>query len=267
MNTKGTVRLSIPQAQGEEKIYNIPRKDAKILDAFFRELVRSSAAYTFSGKKPLSFIGFNDSWPYSLLPKNTKILRGWSTWQKYSHLFHNQRMKVWIEEDPWFEGRKIVIVADIEALDRTLRSHEQTFKEALNLATFQPEQLREKRPLFSKGLQKDDMLIGILLGYGLGNAKYFKERAHIKSVSNTLIWESDLIDPICKQMNRKLWLLRRLGFSEMLPPMFVGFPDSEESKALKEMYLEDRERIIQLSKGRKFLETALSLYQNGQAVL
>jgi hypothetical protein len=110
-------------------------------------------------------------------------------------------------------------------------------------------------------------LIGIILGFGRNNAAYFQERQSMYPTVNMAIWDDEIIMPILRKQANKFFSFSQYDIEDMLLPMFVGYPDSEESQALKKEYWDVRNKLINYYHGKDFLEATLNLYMHGQSIL
>jgi hypothetical protein len=123
-------------------------------------------------------------------------------------------------------------------------------------------------PFFQDTMRMHDALIGILLGYGKGNAwLYYQKTRTPKSPSNLPRVLEPSSDRKSSNYVWKYFTLQRLDISDMSLPVFVGDPYSDESKQLKREYLAAREKIEGYYIGKDFLSATLSLYKHGSALL
>ncbi|MFY7842507.1 MAG: hypothetical protein ACOVOR_00585 [Rhabdochlamydiaceae bacterium] len=243
---------------------HMKRRDKNALEKFFRGLIVSdSFAFTLADSKPASFSGFSASF----LPPNPTLRKGWKTWKKYCDLFDNQNIMFWEEDSTFNKDQTLLIIANKKKLMECLESQEEDFKSVLKDDFVDAVSLLEKRPFFSSGLKSNHFLIGIVLGFGRGNAAYFQERFHLDHLENTAIWSDEILIPLYNKMVYTMFGFKQHMIENMLPPVFVGYPDSEESKFLKDNYWDVREKIINYYQGKDFLEATLNLYMHGRSIL
>ncbi len=266
----GNVDIYVEAPSGERSIVRMPKRDANQLESFFRKiLLPEGLAYTIAGLKPLSFTCFRTP-RYSLLSysiPNLRIVRGWKTWRRYKHHFENDRVKFWIEESPWVKGISCLILADGEQCHRVIQENFSYFEGVLNHLSFDLFKDVDQVPFFLDTLKMDEGLIGILLGYGKENALlYHQNNLKGKSfIPLPRIWNDEE-----RKSTQYLWkycTLQPLDISDLLLPIFVGNPNSEESIDLKKKYLTAKNKIEKYYSGRNFLSATLSLYKHGSALL
>ncbi|MCP5505727.1 MAG: hypothetical protein H7A38_02460 [Chlamydiales bacterium] len=253
----------------------MPEKDKKCLEKFFRCLIlEDGMGYTLLGKKPVSLgayqylsTGINLENLYAvLLPENRKLQKGWRIWSKYRHHFENPNFSIWVEQSPWIENSKIILLVNRKSFNRIVQKHASDFREIIEVSNLTGI-LDEKtmRPLFKLGLKGHEGLIGTLLGYGRNNAWLFYQRDQGKDVHLSSAWENNLENyTIMSMIKNYLFSKRRNDLSIQLNyPSFVANLDSEETESLKNEYEETRQRILDHYRGKDFLETTLSLLKYG----
>ncbi len=231
--------IILEEPLGRTTTLKIPWRDAKRLDLFFREMMISEPlAYTLSGHKPLSFACYQNRGTSvsSLLIKNLRLIRGWKVWQKYKHHFENERIQFWEEKSPFVDGVTWLMIADRHLCKEVL-------------------------PAFSGKIPTHSELdLGILLGFGRGNASLYSQRRNVRPLPKLPI--------ICgSDFSRMQFTLQPLSMANLLLPVFVGDPNSEESLQLKQKYLEARNKIQRFYRTRDFLSATLSLYNSGSKLL
>jgi hypothetical protein len=116
-------------------------------------------------------------------------------------------------------------------------------------------------------LKSHEALIGTVFGFGRDNSWLFEDKNHVKKISSWApLWEEDVYDFF---KNRPTFAWKWFGFcsdnlTEVLGyPTCLANPDSMETQALKERFLETRQKIIDYYKEKKFFETTLSILING----
>jgi|GEM_PF-6812244 hypothetical protein len=246
------------------------RREAKRLEYFFQQIIiKEPFAYTLAGTKPASIYGFENRFTI-LSPSNVRFVLGWKTFEKYKRYFDSEKIDCWVEKN-WIEAgaKDLLVIVDRGKLNEIF----------LNNTNFkQNPQILTSRPLFAKGLQKHDALIGIALGYGKKNAWLYHNKFYDYAnwtleqkldVSNKLplIWDREVIEKQAKKIWFKSLMFQSLTAEDIGIPSFVGDPFSEESLQLKQDYLLARKKIIQYYKNRNFLEASLNLYKYGFLIL
>ncbi len=254
------------------------RREAVQLERFFRELIIFNPfAYTMAESKPLSFASYKKpfSSPSSLFPSNMKLVKGLQVWKKFENHFVGSRMALWEEEDPsWIVANHVLIVLAARSRCNEI-AHTADFEEILKINDLFDH--IGKAPLFENTLQKNDVLIGVLLGFGMDNARLFNEQAEKLSQIDRNhqmelpklpgIWGSETMEYSARKQYLKSLTLQNFNIKDMILPGFVGDPNSKESKILTHEYTTTRKKIIEFYEGKKFLDASLSLYMYGQSML
>jgi hypothetical protein len=236
-----------------------PKKDAKRLEYFFRELiVYNSAGYTFLGEKPVSFECFTKprfEWDFSylwhtFLPSNIKKHLAWKTWQRYEHLFNKGDILIWSESSPWIKNGELIVVASKRQIEQVDRENQKDIAVLID---------HEPKALFNKALHSHEELLGILLGYGRTNAMLFHKRASVA------------LKPVFSKEIRQLFKSKKtsLNFTFGWPnvemdeilsfPSFMADLEGEETQRLKASYLQTRKTILDYYAKKDFLEATLHL--------
>jgi hypothetical protein len=198
------------------------------------------------------------------------MIRGWRVWEKHRHCFDSGRLRFWREKSPWVNGVFCLIIADTNRCDEIIMQHAADFQNVVGQGIIHDKALFQeidKTPFLQNTLQKHDALIGILLGFGRENAwLYHEKNKNPQFVKISLSW-----GPVMEQ-KRSNWFWKYCGLqtpevSDMLLPVFVGDPDSEESQRLREEYSVASRQIKKFYKKRDFLSATLSLYKHGRSLL
>lgn len=92
-----------------------------------------------------------------------------------------------------------------------------------------------------------DGLLGTLLGYGRDNSWLFWQQTRKQGICLDTVWEDSE------------YTYKWRDETPFPPPQFVGDRSSEESKQLKQGYLQARKEILDLYEKGDFLETTLGL--------
>jgi hypothetical protein len=104
-------------------------------------------------------------------------------------------------------------------------------------------------------LEDHQALIGIILGYGRENSWAFLESCE-KRVPVGDVWKGEISKEI-QTCRVPVDIHECLALESC--PNFAGYPNSEESIALKKAYLLTRDKVINYYKDKDFLEATLSL--------
>ena len=198
------ISLILRDISGQPPI-RISRRDAKQLNAFFRDLfVWDTFAFTLSGNKPLTIVSqpltFSDCkhHPFHFILHWLSIRRftlGWKTWKKHSHLFENQRFVFWEENSRHQSTHLCLCFVDKVLISQTIKQYELDFAKVLKLDTVDPEALLQEalqKDLFNDVLKENHALLGILLGFGRENSWFFQNQVDRQPFEpNPLVWDEE----------------------------------------------------------------------------
>lgn len=200
------------------------KKDLKYLfDHFF---TFNQFAYPLFGTKPMS-IG-------RLLPTHQTEI-GWQAWKKIAPSFMSNKFVI---REYIFNKHEFLLIANLDEVEKTYKENKSTFDRAFNggmtldaLKTC----LRDESPLFQE-LIHDDLIMGILLGYGIGNAQKFSDNNSLSEGKQHSLESFTTGHPLL------------YFFSPVLPPYFACDINSDETIELKNRYKKERDHIIRMSK-------------------
>lgn len=191
------------------------RKDLEVLFEHF--FFFDQFSYPLFGSKPMS-IG-------RLLPKD-EFRNGWQAWKKIAPLFDSKKIVI---RESMFNGHEVVLIANLDAIERAYDQNRELFEEAFGGRMSLDAMKRcilEENSLFQE-LIKNDVCLGVLLGYGVGNARLFAseiERSSLKPFSKG--------HPILYY------------FSSVMPVYFACDINSEETNELRSRYKAERTEIL-----------------------
>ena len=278
---RSAMTLCIQEPLGQ-KLIKIPRRDAGRLDAFFRDIFAwDGIVFSLTGCKPLSLavhgIGiFDHGYKPTHLIQNVRALRrfkiGWKTWEKYSHLFKNDRLIFWKENHRFKDQFMCLCLADKVQLAQVIKEHERDFNAVLQKDKIDPEEIIQEcldKDVVEDVLRGNHALLGIMLGYGRENAWFFEnQRGKELTKPNPCVWTSEELKKIYKgHLGQKNMIFQQYEMEDVLVPRFAGYPDSAESKELKKKYTAAKEALDRFYDGKNFLEATLSLFTCGPQIL
>jgi hypothetical protein len=163
---------------------SIPKEDLAELDGLFSYFIKQNQfAYTLFGDKPISL-----SSQFSLTPweniiekindKHTLFWKKWKIWKKYEHFFPSKNYLLTIEPSKFPHVYDIILINKIEFI-KTLEKHQKLFESVIG-HPINPQQLlneiEQKKISFSDSIKNNQMLGGILLGYGVHNSTLYNKR-------------------------------------------------------------------------------------------
>ena len=172
--------------------------------------------------------------------KKSKIVQGWLAFKKHEKHFKHPNFILCekVVSFPDFYALHLYII-NKRAIKKSFEEHNSLFKKILG-NSFSPENYLEKLENghdLSSLLQENDLLLGILLGYGKNSSKAFYERN--KKHPGEIEWTKDY-RPISGQKQPDV---------EIYPISFMGDPDSNESRSIIAAYDNELETIW-----KKYLE-------------
>jgi len=262
----------------------MPLKDRNRLDYFFRRVaIFDDGGYTLFGCKPMHlnsywkpfFLTFDwEIFLNSISLRNIRKYQAWKTWEKYQHHFSNSAHMLWEEKNPFWEEPSPVasiLLVNKQKFADTISLYIQDFENVLkrDKDSISGDILLEEakiKPLLGTILKCHDGLIGTLLGYGRNNAWLFEERKHGKETPLDSLWDKDLYKQWYDELRWSYFWLGILpdDLSESLKfPSFMADPSSQETKNLKEKFIETHDKILEYYKGKDFLEATLALFIEG----
>ncbi|MBS0626291.1 MAG: hypothetical protein JSS32_09600 [Verrucomicrobia bacterium] len=272
------------------KLNAIPQKDREQIEWFFRFLSWDTHFVLF-GSKPMGFCGFLEQEPpqeyrsldhfedfaYRFMLPILKLNKGWNLWKKYEHLFPSSRFLL-IENHDKSRSTIIFMINKSEFL-KTVEENINDFRRILGnhiTPVILLEKCQRSKDLISDVLKNNDLLLGILLGFGKHNAQLFFRREQImgRSKSESLSLNPKKLLPSSEflsleeeldHINRKLGNFCNSEASDfnqilLLMPSFFADASDPETQQLKIEYEKQYKDIVKRFQKREFLETVLWQY-------
>ncbi len=227
----------------EERIKQLPLRERIYLKAFFEEAIKydQAAHVLYFMNKPVCLTGPVLKSRHKIF-KDILILKGWLAFKKYQRLFPHPHF-IFSENisasDEDFKVLHIYII-NKQSIIACLEKHLHLFRNILG-SEFSAEQFISKLeqgdslPALLKG---DEMLLGILLGFGEESSKAFKE-----TVDN----HTGILAPPPTDSYQCIHLKRPKG-CRISPVVFMGNPCSKEVQKLCATYESELETIWKLYK-------------------
>lgn len=195
---------------------------------------------------------------YHLRFDNLRIKLGWKTLLKYQSCFS----RFLLLENPGKDGNSMdLFLIDTVLFKENVQKYLKDFREILQEDSLTPDSLLEevkKRPLFEV-LNWNEMLFGILLGFGKGNAVYYEQSQKKRVPVLDSAWEAEVEQEHIAQFNQKFFSFEPWDFSVLFYPQFSAVHDSDETRELKIIYRAAREQFIEFCEGKEFVDASLSL--------
>jgi hypothetical protein len=228
----------------EDGLKQISLHDRICMKAFFDDAIKTEqiAHVLYFENKPVAIIG------RILKPNHDRYneilcLKGWYAFKKNEYLFphphflFNERM---VSFDENFKVLHIYLI-NKKALEICLDQHLHCFKEVLG-KEFNPQQfiaqLQEGQSLNSL-LHEDEMLLGILLGFGEESSKAFRD------------FNAKQIDYIAETETYCGIHLKKPKDCRINPVIFMGDPNSAQVKELTSAYEKELEEISNIYRQKK----------------
>lgn len=236
----------------------IPQDDLSRLNSLFSVIIKEDhGAYTLFGDKPVSLSGDFEITPWEniieRIPVGGIFWKNWSIWEKYKHLFPLKRYLL-IKDSSESEKFKIshVFLVNKTEFIKVINDNLSLFEHVLGHPVI-PEQilsdLESGKISFLDSISNNEMLLGILLGYGKINASLYNKRE----------WEG-LNDAGLRHSTIKLEPFGDYAYSPLVMQSihFVADLKHPETKALQRKYQKLREKISAIYSQGDFLEITLS---------
>lgn len=242
---------------------NISDKDKEDINLLFSYLIKKDQfAFTLFGDKPVSFSGYFILTPWENIieqvPAYPNFSKSWQIWEKYKNLFTFKNYLILNEKDDQKNCKMShIIIINKKAFLKTIYQHLSLFESILRHKVI-PEQLlsdiESGKISFRNSINNNQMLWGILLGYGKHNAILYnrRERDYLNHVM--------LSSPALEYSTLKLKGCGDYGFYPYLigSVYFVGDLDHPETVALRQKYRKLRGEISAIYAKGDFLEITLS---------
>jgi len=261
----------------DKKISLIPKEDKLDLEIFFRHLICDDhIGYTLFGDKPISISGYYVHEPiehvlWGRIP-HISIDRLWKVWEK-----HRNRIKMknylWLNEphSQDIPNLRIITVINKRAFLKVIHDNIDEFQRILGHDMTPDEFLDKVRSgntsLFDL-LHRNEVLYGILLGYGKKNAQFFDRRyllmQHINRFHSlipstyekySLRYPKNIVNKSLEKEydsleSRMEFFDLELKLSCFSSPHFIAIKNDEETAMLKIKYMDTHRQLIKsYSKG------------------
>lgn len=164
-----------------DNLNSIPNNDRESLSHLFFLLNRDHFGYTLFGDKPISFSGgfvkpFENLFQYK---SNSELFwKYWETWEKYKNLFPSKKFLLIREPSISYNNIHKIILINKKAFKRQVNKYIHIFRKKLG-TDLTAEKLLEKietSQKFASFIKNNELLWGILLGYGIQNASLYSRR-------------------------------------------------------------------------------------------
>lgn len=256
----------------KEILRNIPREDREDLDSLFYQFVAfDQFGYTLFSDKAISLSGDFTLTPIENILAGLKPLgcfwKKWGVWKKYEKLFKINRFILLSEEDQNDSSCQHVILINKNLFINKVRKNQEFFNKVLG-TNVDPEDLLDKMSKgqlsFQDAIKNEQVLWGILLGYGRHNAELFAKRDTLKkTLSKTEgVLKLEKIKDSEENIENLSERLQPLGARHYPPVIFqsiccVADPSHSETKKLKAKYEVMHNKISEIYSQGDLLEISL----------
>ena len=166
-----------------------------------------------------------------------------------------------MENSKYHPGAVSILIINEEQFNAVVTANRQDFQHVLHRDITDGYQLlteAKNSSLINDVLKGHEALIGIVLGYGRDNSWAFLKGVE-KREPLGWVWDETNDWKPGKIRTRLAAITIKDCLSIESIPSFAGYPDSEESLALKQDYLLTQQKVIDYYKDKDFLEATLSL--------
>ncbi len=263
----------------------MPQRDKKRLEYFFRENIGwDCMGFVLFGDKPMALSGKDtklfpfrsfSSFLYAISPRRIQSENGFDTWKKYEKVFPSKRFVFLYEETD--SGVYSLFINKKRFLQKVAQ-HADDFKRILKRDVTGEGLLKEglNKPFLSDVLCDNDLLVGILFGFGRHNADLFLKRSQLDSQGERANfcqnfqfgdpWESEF-EELDAKWDEMGWLTSWLNtyitgnhlknLELIMLPGFCADLKDPETLEIKEHFLQTKEKIIDFYKDKDFLAATL----------
>ncbi len=242
------------------------------LNSFFRLLFqRSEFGYTLFGQKPMSFYSYFIQLPPECLMfgsfSDPRIEKHYLTYDKYKDRFSFENYIILDQlcisnKFPTSGAVRDILIINKRAFAATVNEHLSLFKEKLGQVVCAESLLKaieSGKNVLLDVLNEDELLWGILLGYGDHNAEIYARREALKN--GKAIAPSPIYSSLEEELNAIDDLL--MGFTHeyfidlISLPMFMCDPNHIETRMLKKKYQQVQEHLRAVYNSPDFFDLVL----------
>ena len=263
------VTLPIEGNSVKEILFKIPKEHRDDIEKMFCDiLLRDSGIYTLFGDKPVSLSGNFTLTPWENIVEKMEygiecggfFWKKWETWKKYEHLFHLKKYLIIKNPHinyPWAKSEDVFLI-NKEAFVRTVKEHLKLFESILGekiIPNILLKDIEEGRCTLRESIQNNEIILGILLGFGKHNSFLF-----IKSERDFGFPIYQILDAQLRLVPFKLERFDAIAYPLTIPRSIVCGSDSDhpETKNLKLKYKKFRSKISAIFAKGNFLEITLT---------
>jgi hypothetical protein len=251
--------LSLQALNIRESLKDIPKEDVFQIDFLFHHLIEQGHfAYTLFDAKPVSLYAEFDItfWGNTLegMPSGGRFWNKWAIWEKYKNKFPLKNYLLIKEKNKSKQDEiSTIFLINKKEFIKIVNQHLGLFQVVTGNA-FKPEEvlknLESGQLTFRESIKNSDLLLGVLLGFGVNNSVRFS-------------YFSGGIFKDAKFIGARTHDLQVIGEYEYSPLIinsvyFAGDLTHSETQFLKKKYKKFRGKISKIYSKGDFLEITLS---------
>ena len=256
-----------------EKLKTIPEPDREDIRLLFHTILfKDHGVYTLFGDKPISVSGDFLVTPYENVLEGMKcggiFWKQWQTWDKYKHLFPSRKYIFLREPNVLGDSESyevdLIFIINKDEFIKTVDNHKSLFEAVLGKkidARFLLESIEKGKISLLRSIDNNEMLLGILLGYGKHNSSLYMKRS--RDFLEFEVGDEDRFyvgDARLKPIHKKLNFFGSYGYSPLIVSSvhFVADFSHPETKYLERKYKDARGKISSIYSQGDFLEITLT---------
>ena len=273
----------------EQFVQTLSQEQSFLLEGFLRRLMGSFSGYVLYGDKPLAIEGHllsdDTGAVYGIDEETPWLVKGMDFWQSLNIPAENKSHFFLIIKPTGMDYRHLLCInrkAFLRVVDENLPLFRYVLGPTLTAESLL-QQLIHAKDDFYKVLKDDNVLLGILLGYGTQNSLLvsraefirdaFERREDFPFISRIAQRGSSLLPKSAhkkpslgvaslveeeKLIKEKTVVSRRIkSFNSYAIPCFSCDPYSQETKTLLSKYEKNRKQIVKITRSKDFLEKML----------
>jgi hypothetical protein len=237
------------------ELKKIPIEECEKIHSFFYKMIRHFGfGYTLFGHTPVSTTcwltvpDYNKKRPYFSVDE--EFVEAYKVWKKHSHKFPSK--KFILSERSLFAGTEYtnLILIKKSEFDKKVRLHPTYFPGDYDVNSFIKNEIVKNYRRDGSEIDGYHIRMGILLGYGIENAKEFTKRIKKQSRDkNDPDWI--LFKDLIKAERKK---------NEPFPSVFLVNPNTQETNDLLTEFIPIQEKLCGILNDENFLQIVLEEY-------